>query len=242
MAGSLPGPICVSRLPSDWIDEGTNALCRMPGPGPTGTDADEWPGLLPVAPWQTQAQAAAQSLPTASVPTLELSGAQWVSRFPTSTSTDDLVEPFRSNVRNFVAALTAAGASVRVSATLRPPERAYLMHYASRVSSGKLSADKVPARSGVNINWVHPTAADSIAAATDMVNGYGIVFPPALDSNHSRGTAIDMTITGIVGKSMNNASGNAVAIQSQNDLHEVGASYGVRKLISDPPHWSSDGH
>jgi hypothetical protein len=25
-------------------------------------------------------------------------------------------------------------------------------------------------------------------------------------------------------------------------LHKIGASYGVIKLLSDPPHWSSDGH
>jgi hypothetical protein len=26
------------------------------------------------------------------------------------------------------------------------------------------------------------------------------------------------------------------------NLHAVGASYGVHKLASDPPHWSTDGH
>jgi hypothetical protein len=26
------------------------------------------------------------------------------------------------------------------------------------------------------------------------------------------------------------------------DLHAVGQSYGVKKLLSDAPHWSSDGH
>jgi len=26
------------------------------------------------------------------------------------------------------------------------------------------------------------------------------------------------------------------------DLQTVGAAYGVNKLASDPPHWSSDGH
>jgi hypothetical protein len=26
------------------------------------------------------------------------------------------------------------------------------------------------------------------------------------------------------------------------DLHGIGATYGVNKLATDPPHWSDDGH
>lgn len=54
----------------------------------------------------------------------ELSGAAWVARFPTSRSTDDLTSPFRENCVAFLASLRAANASVTVSATLRPPNRA----------------------------------------------------------------------------------------------------------------------
>lgn len=51
-----------------------------------------------------------------------------------------------------------------------------------------------------------------------------------------------MTITGITGKLLKNANGTEVYIQSQSSLHAVGATYGVYKLLSDPPHWSDDGH
>ena len=43
------------------------------------------------------------------------------------------------------------------------------------------------------------------------------------------------------------ASGNEVRLSSPSSgtnttLHGVGASYGVFKLVSDPPHWSDNGH
>jgi uncharacterized Zn-binding protein involved in type VI secretion len=38
------------------------------------------------------------------------------------------------------------------------------------------------------------------------------------------------------------ASDKDVTIKKMSDLHAVGASYGVHKLVSDPPHWSDDGH
>ena len=59
----------------------------------------------------------------------ELSGLAWVPRFPTSKSTDSLVDGFRQKCEAFLAALADAGATVSTSATLRPPERAYLMHW-----------------------------------------------------------------------------------------------------------------
>src|SRR5260370_386030 len=65
---------------------------------------------------------------------MSLSGAQWVNQFPTSASTDTLVQPLRGNVNRFIAALNAAGAPVHISATLRPPRRAYLMHYSYRIA------------------------------------------------------------------------------------------------------------
>jgi hypothetical protein len=63
-----------------------------------------------------------------------------------------------------------------------------------------------------------------------------------LVSRHTQKRAIDMTISGVVGKSINDASGKATAIKSLKDLNAVGKSYGVVKLVSDPPHWSDDGH
>jgi hypothetical protein len=95
---------------------------------------------------------------------------------------------------------------------------------------------------GVNIDWVHDTEQASRQAAQAMVNGYGIVFPPALISRHTERAAVDMSITGIVGRTIKDASGQDVVIHSMSELFPVGASYGVRKLVSDPPHWSDDGH
>jgi hypothetical protein len=45
------------------------------------------------------------------------------------------------------------------------------------------------------------------------------------------------------------ANGRTVSIRSEprtgagnRDLHRVGRSYGAIKLVSDPPHWSDNGH
>jgi hypothetical protein len=73
-----------------------------------------------------------------------LSGQLWVSKFPNSTSTDDLVDPFQSKAKKFIAALTAAGATVSVNATLRPKERAFLMHWSFRVAKENYDPEKVP--------------------------------------------------------------------------------------------------
>lgn len=177
-----------------------------------------------------------------SVPAKELSGAQWVARFPGSSSVEDLEAAFQGCVNKFLAAITEAGGSYRISATYRPPERAYLMHYCTKVAKGEVQASAVPAMAGVAIQWDHGSAEASKTAAEAMRAGYAIVFPPALDSNHTRRLAIDMTISGLIGKDVNNASDVAVPIKKLSDLNPVGASYGVIKLASDPPHWSSDGH
>ncbi len=181
------------------------------------------------------------------------SGKSWVSQFPTSTSVDDLVSPFRENLKAFLAALSSAGASVTINATYRPVERAYLMHYAFRIAREGLNPQDVPAMSGVDIQWGHRNSAgkpDIVAsrrAAEDMVAAYGIAFRPALRSNHTARLAVDMSIawSGIL--SIVNASGKKVVITasprsgSNADLIRVGKTYGVIKLVSDPPHWSQNG-
>lgn len=171
----------------------------------------------------------------------ELSGRSWVSRFPTSRSLDDLAPGFREKATAFVTAMRAAGADVRISATHRPAERAYLMRYAWDIAKGLVQPGQVPSHPNVPINWNHGTKAKSVAAAKEMVNAYGIVYRPSLSSNHIQGTAIDMTVRNIIGKTMTDASGRQVTIRSMEDLYTVGASYGVRKLRSDPPHWSANG-
>ena len=180
--------------------------------------------------------------------TLEVSGLPWVARFPTSKSLSDLTAAFSSAVSRFIAAITAAGGSVAISATYRPPERAYLMHYAWAIAKEGAAPTSIEAMAGVNIDWAHLDATGksdqdaALKAAAAMVNGYGMAHSAVLVSRHTQKRAIDMTISGIVGKSVNDASGNAVAIKSLKDLNPVGKSYGVVKLISDPPHWSDDGH
>lgn len=200
----------------------------------------------------------------------EVSGPNWVARFPTSTSTNDLIDPFRTSVNSLLTALNSAGASVSIAATYRPPQRAYLMHWAWMIAKegqdprtvpsfpGSTPAQRgAPASGGpdtVNICWVHddqagnPDIPASVAAALQMVNGFGIVFRPVLDSEHRRGTAIDMNIRWSGSLKIQNASGNLVHILSEprtgmnRDLWAVGRTYGVIKLPTDPPHWSIDGH
>lgn len=47
---------------------------------------------------------------------------------------------------------------------------------------------------------------------------------------------------------VNDASGSAITITTtprtgmNPALHAVGQTYGVIKLVADPPHWSDDGH
>jgi hypothetical protein len=84
-------------------------------------------------------------------------------------------------------------------------------------------------------------------AANKMKNGYGLVYPPARNSRHNEGRAIDMTITWSGDLTIEKKDGTSTTISSSpkngrnTDLHIVGATYGVRKLVSDPPHWSDDG-
>lgn len=173
----------------------------------------------------------------------ELSGPQWVNRFSNSSSISDLTPEFSESVNSFIQAIRNAGGNVRVSATYRPVERAYLMHYSWKIAREGMDPALVPEQDKVNIDWTHKGNHDAaVAAAVDMVNGYHIVYRPALTSRHIQRRAIDMTITGIINKSMKNFSGVQTLITSQSILYEVGATYGVHKLVTDPPHWSDDGH
>ena len=186
---------------------------------------------------------------------MPLSGLHWIEQFPTSRSTNDLTEPFRTKARNFIAALIAADATVVIGDTLRPPQRAHLMYYSFQVAHKGLDPAAVPAMAGVDIQWVHPDAsgipdlAASRAAALAMVNGFGIVFEPALHTRHTEGLAIDMTITWPGDLTIARGDGTSAIITSlprdggkNLDLRPVGLSYGVVKLATDPPHWSVDGH
>jgi hypothetical protein len=171
-----------------------------------------------------------------------------VQRFPGSKSPDDLQGDFKSAAQAFLNALSDAGASVTISATFRPPERAYLMHYAWAIAHGEISPRDVPPMPGVDIGWVHSSGADSRAAAQEMVEAYGMAFTAALHGRHMEGRAIDMSIAWSGTLNIKNKQGQTVSIATtprggaNTRLHAVGASYGVIKLVSDPPHWSDDGH
>lgn len=184
----------------------------------------------------------------------ELSGADWVARFPTHTDLEALDATFQANVRRFLAALKSAGAAVTITATKRPVERAYLMHWAYLIAKQAFDPTKAPALAGVDIVWAHPTLAASRQAAQDMVNGYGISrlgVPPALNSRHTEGKALDMVIGWSGTLTIAQADGTKVAIagtprdHTNPDLIKVGKTYQVihfKTVASDPVHWSVDGH
>jgi peptidoglycan hydrolase-like protein with peptidoglycan-binding domain len=177
-----------------------------------------------------------------------MSGPHWVGQFLPSTTIDGLVSPFRQRVRAFEKALRAAGASINVSNTYRPPERAYLMHYATRIAMGDIAPEEVPPMPGVYVTWVHYNRAASVQAARQMRDAYDIAYPPALRSRHTEGLAIDWEITWKDTLKVRDANGTLVSIGAPRssydnaDLWDVGGSYDVIKLEADEPHWSIDGY
>ena len=197
---------------------------------------------------------------------MELSGPIWVERFPTSTDVEDLEPRFRDCVQRFLVALHDAGAEVTITATRRPRERAYLMHYAWNIARRRIAPAQVPAFEPImsdgpriDIDWLHvdrrgrPSHPRSCAAARQMVHGYDIVdlgVPPSLSSLHIDGLAIDMVIAWEGELAIETASGRRLAIRSgprsgiNAELMQVGAGYGVVHLAAaeaDPPHWSVNG-
>ena len=81
-----------------------------------------------------------------------------------------------------------------------------------------------------------------------MVHGYDIAHRPSLTSLHIFGKAIDMDIAWDGKLAMRRRNGASKTIASlprsglNHELWAVGATFGVLKLPSDPPHWSSTGH
>jgi hypothetical protein len=199
---------------------------------------------------------------------MEPSGHIWITRYPTSASVKDLEQHFRERVKRFLDALTEADADVTITATRRPQERAYLMHYAWMIVHQKVAPADVPAfkpivpgtNGTVNISWVHPgreaakSLAASLAGAAAMVRGFGLTHlhvAPSLNSLHIFGRAIDMVISWDGHLIVKNSNGKTVTIKSlprsgvNRELIHVGLTYGVHHLISaekDPPHWSTNGH
>jgi hypothetical protein len=185
------------------------------------------------------------------------SGSYWVTwanaHATASNDVDDLVDPFKSNVKDFIQALQDAGATVTVGETKRSDKRAYLFHWCWLIGLGKKKASDADEMVGVEIDWDHGNDQDSKDGAKEMIDGFGLAVPPAstnapaLNSNHIAGKAIDMDITWQGTIKIKKKDGTEVLVAykadvNQNtDLHAVGDSYSVIKLTTDAPHWSVDG-
>ena len=195
-------------------------------------------------------KAPAKAKPT--VDPAKLSGSHWCAKYPTSKSIDDLKSPFKENVQAFIKCLKDNKATVRISATYRPVERAYLMHWAYRIAKDEVDYSKYPKTDPhkIGIVWDHGNENDSKKAAQAMVKTYNIAFKPALTSRHTQKRAIDMTITGLPDKLKITQNGKTFEVDlgephtGQNSkLWDAADKYfKVKKLKSDPPHWSDDGH
>jgi len=193
----------------------------------------------------------------ASSPMAIKSGSYWVtwanSNAKNSDKIDDLDADFRSKVKDFIAALEAAGATVTVEATKRSEKRAYLFHWSWKIQQGKCKPSDPTTMAGVDIQWDHGSDADSKKGAKEMVDGFALAVPPAstvapaLTSTHISGKGIDMKIKWTGTLKVKNKTGVEISIpwnanaNANTLLHQVGATYGVKKLTSDAPHWSHNG-
>jgi len=185
------------------------------------------------------------------------SGVYWVTwanaHAVDSKSVDDLDDLFKTKVNEFIKALEAAGANVDVVNTLRSEKRAYLFHWSWLIGLGKAKASEATERADVEIEWDHGDEEKSKKGAKEMIDGFGLAVPPkstnapALDSRHIEGKAIDMNITWKDTIKVKKKDGTEVSVKFDDDvnanttLHGVGTSYGVIKLKTDAPHWSTDG-
>lgn len=224
-------------LPGVFTASGTNGAGKLAMACDGHTVDEKWTvtGTLNVLP--------------ACAPPYQPSGAAWGSQFPGSKSVSDLASGFRQHVESFIAAMRAAGITVRSLATYRPYERSYLMHFSWLIAHDKVSAQKVPpfdppaGATDVNICWAHyqPDGsydkAASVAAAKATLAALGVdpalgVAPP-LQSNHNKKLAIDMTTTWTGTVTVKNGQGHNVVISStprtalNAKLMAVGQSYGV---------------
>jgi hypothetical protein len=198
----------------------------------------------------------ANQTPAVANVTKELSGEVWGGRFPASESTDTLTPAFKVCVDRFKAAIEAGGGHVDISNTYRSRQRAYMMHWCHKIFRNGFNPANVPYMPGVEIEWVHPTLAESVAAAQRMVIEFRIDqlaanVPPSLNSLHCSRQAVDMRIWWTGDLIMSNMDGTQVTINTlprtgmNLQLKQVGQTYGVIKFVggnADKPHWSTNGH
>lgn len=252
----VPGTTCSERYSKLAADNGKQLFEPMGHnrmalvPGPTGirepsfsTDWGWSSNLVKSAPLPAPA--------LAKDATKELSGPTWVDRYPANISLADLSPGFSSSVQSFLKAIQDASGTYYIIETRISPERAYLMHWAWEIANGKISAQEVDEQhpmANVAIQWDHGDSQASMAAAEKMNRLYRSRFHSLSVLNHVNGNAIDMRISGLVGKKIKKKDGQSVEIKTDTakldpmELAPVGASYGVYHLPGDPLHWSVDGH
>jgi hypothetical protein len=188
----------------------------------------------------------------------KLSGKKWWDAnegnapYKKSDQLSDLEAGFQTKVKEFKAALEAAGASISIDTTKRSKERAYIFHYAWKIVNDKIKPNAVPAMSGVDIVWDHGDDTKSKAGAQEILTAASVAATePSLTSNHIDGKAIDWTITWTTELKIKQKDGTEKTLKGPDnggdhntELHAVGKTYGVIKGIfkkPDNPHWSSDG-
>jgi len=133
------------------------------------------------------------------------------------------------------------------------------MHWSWLIVKRDLDPANVPAMEGVDINWMHEgvdgkySRVTSVAADREMVNGFNMQslgVAPALQSRHTAGCGIDMSIRWSGTLTIADGDANIIKIESfphsgmNQQLHRIGASYGVIKYNRagrDEPHWSDNG-
>jgi Bacterial SH3 domain/Bacterial toxin homologue of phage lysozyme, C-term len=183
------------------------------------------------------------------------SGANWVqianaNGWSNTTAFSALDASWGPLAEAFVNGLRAAGASVRITAGLRHPNRAFLMHYAWGVAHGQYTPAQANAACrgrGIDIQWDHGNAAASRAAAQALVSAFGLVHQASITSNHVRGLAIDMEISGLPASitfngqtySTRRGAGGSAAAAS---VAPIGRDNGVIWFgAGDYVHWSQNG-
>lgn len=137
---------------------------------------------------------------------------------------------------------------MQVRSTRRNRLRAHLMHYSWKVAYGEIQPAEVPAIAGIDIEWDHGDDEASRQGAREMVNLFNLAHIASLTSNHIAGKAVDMTVSWKDLLVVRKPAPTQWRIESKpwdgnnRELHELGATvFGVRKLRTDPPHWSVDG-
>jgi hypothetical protein len=212
-------------------------------------------------PVKSTSKGAAVKAPTIAVAsgTKQLSGKAWVKLFQGGTKLTDLDGQFQKSVNAFLGALKSAtpkltdetGGKIKngatnyyqIIATIRPWQRAYLMHWCWRITRPKSNtyyADpkSIAPKPGVSIEWWHGTTEKSVKAAQEMFAAYGLnphnTVPPSLTSNHIEGKAIDLNVAWNGALTIARGDGKpAVKIDSDPksemniELMAVAATYGV---------------